>query len=525
MKYFIFFILLAFTNNLRSQTSGVNYVQNIYPKNSITDPNLIISGNQNLSTEEIKYYNGFGTLIQKNLKKSSKNGNDLIQSFDINQFGLVENEYLPFKSNFSNGSYVADYKTACISFYSSNVTGVENDLKPFTKYEYGNSPDKPLVSKLRPGLDWHNGNKNQKTVESINNNDDEVLLWKFNLTTNKPELININPTGLAYIPLVYKTGDLKKISKIDEENLLIEDFYDIQNNLICNKVHNSDQGILETYYVYNAFGILSTIVQPEGIHKIRSNGYNFLSPVNVIDEFCFIYIHDERGRLIASKKPGVIYDKMVYNNLDHLSFLYSGNQENVSVSRIWKQNRYDDLGRLIMFGLNEMPANRTQRDLQNLVNGASIQNENRIANFPYFTTNSYSSFANNFTPLQIFIYDDYDILVNGVYPFSQGPQAVWPFLDQFEWDNNPLGKLTIQISKVLDNSNVFLETVYYYDLKGRTIIESKKTIDNNWYVKFFEYSFDGKIQKEKTYITNGLTNSIKYKFIKEYEYFPNDLLI
>jgi len=523
MKILNIFIFWLYGLTVFAQSSDRNYIHQIIPKIPVTNPLSIPYGNPALASESITYFNGFGDVIQINQKGATIDGKDLVQSNTYNIFGLNEKEYLSFKANQGNGNFVNNPETSCLSFYASQQNGIDLELKPFSVNSFSSNIEKKLISRIRSGNNWHIGDKKSTYEYTVNTSNDNILLWQINNTNQKPELVNSGSSSLSFIPVTYSQGDLEKQTVTDEEGFLVESFFDFQGKLICEIKHNG-QVKLETYYIYNRFGQLGAMFQPEGINKLRSNGFNLLVPLDLIQEYCFIYEYDERGRLISEKKPGSTATKNVYNNKDQLSFYYQGNQENATPNRIWFQSRFDRQGRIIMKGINLLNYNIDQNYLQLFINTHPSSPENRILNFPYYTTDEYSSLANNFDPLQIFIFDDYSIQINGTSKYEQNPQVIWPFLSNVNWDTKPIGKLTVQFDKVLDNSNVFLETVYYYDLRGRVIIESKKNIDGGWLVTQFNYAHDGKILNEDIYITDGVLNQVKVSFKKEIEYYPNNLI-
>ena len=58
------------------------------------------------------------------------------------------------------------------------------------------------------------------------------------------------------------------------------------------------------------------MIQPEGVEKLISNGWNF--DKSDIDELVFEYTYDGLNRMITKKVPGAGLTEMVYDRFDRL---------------------------------------------------------------------------------------------------------------------------------------------------------------------------------------------------------------
>ena len=72
---------------------------------------------------------------------------------------------------------------------------------------------------------------------------------------------------------------------------------------------------LSTYYIYDDLNNLRCVIQPEGVKAIVSN---WSLTTTLLDEQCFRYEYDERGRMVMKKVPGAGEVWMVYDTRDRL---------------------------------------------------------------------------------------------------------------------------------------------------------------------------------------------------------------
>src|SRR5690606_23360196 len=102
-------------------------------------------------------------------------------------------------------------------------------------------------------------------------------------------------------------------------------------------------GWLNTYYLYDGFGRLRCVIQPEGVKALNSNNWNLdFSSGKILAEQCFQYAYDSYSRMVVKKVPGAGAVNMVYDARDRLVLTQDANLEEKGK---WMYNTYDNLNR------------------------------------------------------------------------------------------------------------------------------------------------------------------------------------
>lgn len=103
-------------------------------------------------------------------------------------------------------------------------------------------------------------------------------------------------------------------------------------------------GWLCTYYVYDDLNQLRVVIPPKAVEALALKNWNFSAATGVLDGLCFRYEFDKRGRMIAKKLPGTEWVYMVYDSRDRLAFVQDGNMRMES-RNWWLMSVYDNLNR------------------------------------------------------------------------------------------------------------------------------------------------------------------------------------
>ncbi|MES2734501.1 MAG: FG-GAP-like repeat-containing protein, partial [Bacteroidota bacterium] len=120
---------------------------------------------------------------------------------------------------------------------------------------------------------------------------------------------------------------------------------------------------VETNYVYDDFGLLRLVIQPEGMAHLPTDFV--IDPTSdFVKQSCFTYNYDARHRMIRKCVPGASPVEMVYNIRDELVATRDGNQ---TLLHQWSFIKYDVLGRVVQTGLY-FDATRDREALQSLIN-------------------------------------------------------------------------------------------------------------------------------------------------------------
>src|SRR5690606_37382431 len=114
-----------------------------------------------------------------------------------------------------------------------------------------------------------------------------------------------------------------------------------------------------TYYIYDDFGRLRFIISPKAVDYLDNNGW--VLNQTIVDELCYSYRYDEKGRLINKKQPGAGVFTMVYDTRDRLVFTQDAN---MASKHQWTASLYDPLNRVVIAGL--MTYNIDREGLQDI---------------------------------------------------------------------------------------------------------------------------------------------------------------
>jgi hypothetical protein len=154
---------------------------------------------------------------------------------------------------------------------------------------------------------------------------------------------------------VYVAKELFKNLYTDVNGKKVVEFYDKNGNLILKKVQIDDNpslahtGWICTYSVYDDFGLLRYQLQPEAVKYLDANGWSFAGAngTQVLNELCFQYDYDEKGRVVWKKAPGALPLRMLYDSRDRVVFMQDGNQAAMPTPQ-WTVNLYDALDRQLV---------------------------------------------------------------------------------------------------------------------------------------------------------------------------------
>ncbi|MEO1450152.1 MAG: RHS repeat-associated core domain-containing protein, partial [Bacteroidota bacterium] len=250
-----------------------------------------------------------------------------------------------------------------------------------------------------------------------------------------------------------------------------------------------------THYVYDRFGRVKYVIQPEGWEIAKTSGLNG----TVLDNLTFQYVYDERGRVIEKKVPGSGWTYLVYNKLDQVVFTQPAHMR---FDNKWLFTKYDKLGRPIITGVNFNLGSRAH--LQDVVNQSQPYESNRdntgnVNGFTGYTNYAFPSTNTIYTEIHsITYYDDYDVNGDGTVDASYITDPDFP--DHVVSDRTT-GMVTAIRLKVLDAGQGmpdWLWTYTFYDEKGREIQTQADHHQGYTDVSYYAYNFAGELLFSKT---------------------------
>jgi len=293
-------------------SAGKNYVH------------TIVFPGTDLKSEQVNYFDGLGRAQQSVSVAASPTGKDLVKHVYYDDLGRESRKYLPYVADTDDGSFKTSAQTEVENYYKKSIKGKEAiDNYPYAETVFEESPLNRVLSMVGAGEDWHGDTKdNWKAV-------------KYDYLTNSNAVSSWDENGNSKN---YETSTLYVAQVTDENGNITREYKDLLGQVIL-KESVTDTENLKTYYIYDDYGLLRTVVPP------LANG-----PGD--KELCYFYTYDERKRMISKKLPGAESVYMVYDKRDRLVLTQDGNMRNESTTAANKYmfTRYDEYNRPVMTG-------------------------------------------------------------------------------------------------------------------------------------------------------------------------------
>jgi len=449
-------------------SANQNYIITYVPREPFTDPATLGAKNACEVMQSIQYFDGLGRPLQNVQVKGSPDATkDVIEPMAYDPFGREVTKYLPYTTSSGiPGSYRSDAlngssgysNSAQLQFYQLTGQNYRTINNPYSSSLYEASPLNRIIEQGEPGSDWQLGNHTMKVTYAGNNSTNySAKLFSVNLNSaGMPSLVDKGSYSSGNLYVTVTQNENWKITQSDLRLNTMEEYTDFDKQVVLRRTYNlntttNSVEVLSTYYVYNDLGLLSFILPPKSEADLSTNS----NPINqsVLDNLCYQYTYDGRGRPIAKKLPGKGIEYKVYNKIDQMVASQDSNQR---AKNQWIIVKYDALGRMVMSGVfNNGNLPLTRDNLQTQVDAQSVLWEHRdnSENYGYTHSNTYPATMD--TVLTVNYYDDYNI-----------PNL--PYDHHLEFSLMTRSLLTASLVNVLGTNNM-LWTVDYYDDKGRIV--------------------------------------------------------
>ena len=487
----------------RFEDQNKNYVKSvIFRQDQSTTP-----GTQK-DWESITYFDGLGRPIQSIEYQASPNGLDLVSPIEYDSYGRQPKAYLPFAHEDPNlpGNFKNDWEGDQTAFYL-NLNSISGDRSnPIALTQFEASPLNRPIEQGAPGSAWQ-PQPNTPGLQVANTEHTVVTAYKSN-TSGVPGFApeSLEGTDITAISDYYPANSLTVVQVIDENGALTETATDLQGRTIYKSVQVdgsvaadplTSNNFATTYFVYDIFGNVRFVIQPEGWKDARTAGIT----ATIKEDFCFQYRYDARQRVKAKKVPGADWVYMVYDKLDRVVATQDGN---LKAKGQWLVTKYDKLGRPVMTGIH------TSTDTQSALQDAVDQNTSQFEDFDG------TAYTNSLAP-QISAGEFHSITYYDTYSFKDGlpeynfqEESSLGFLGTstgvavpYDTAASNRGRVTgvmvfVLEPKVAEQANISITdtallTVTYYDKYGREI---QTIADNHLGGKEFvanRYNFAGEL--------------------------------
>ncbi|MGN7759735.1 DUF6443 domain-containing protein, partial [Chryseobacterium sp. 22532] len=294
-----------------------NYV---YSKTYLSDPALSTPK----TSETVQYFDGLGRPKQVVNVKASPLGKDMVTHIEYDGFGRQVKDFLPIpQSGTQNGAIVTTPLANAPSVYGSEKIYAEKILE--------NSPLDRIQQQVQVGNDW--SNKPIKFQYDTNVNG-EV----FQFTTNTTWVNNATSSVLS-LPGTFPASQLYKNTVTDEDGNINIEYKNGKGQIIMARKHDGTF-YNDTYYVYNEYDQLAFVLPQKALFQPITD--------TLLNDLCYQYRYDGRGRLVEKKLPGKGWEYMVYDKSDRLILTQDAVMD---TQNKWFMTKYDTFGRAILTGI------------------------------------------------------------------------------------------------------------------------------------------------------------------------------
>jgi len=360
----------------------MNYIiSNTILTENVTEPGELASLPIDSISQTIQYFDGIGRPLQTVVTQGSPSRRDIVQPISYeNVSGEELYKYLPYVDDGLSGRYKDDFIPKDNAQYASpenpqyqfyqGTPLIASDQVPYsttvTEASLLHRPEKSVGA----GLDWTTNNRNISYAYLLNlhgtsaaSNQEKIIMWN----TNSGLPVRLTAINGGYYP----TASLTINSTTDEQGNEVREYTDLMGRLIVKKVYvtgtanvfNTVGNWAETDYIYNDFGQLAFVLQPELASTLLGNTSN--PTATQLNSFAFQYVYDALGRMKAKKIPGADWVYMVYDNRDRLVMTQDGNQR---VNDLWAFTKYDSLNRPVLTGIRDTTVTLSQEQMHKVVN-------------------------------------------------------------------------------------------------------------------------------------------------------------
>ncbi len=516
--------------------SSVNHVRTWDAVAPEADGNTLVGRPLKDVKQATQYFDGLGRPLQTVVKEGSLptggSATDLVSPVVYDQYGREVYKYLPFASNtltgytnINDGTFKENPFQQQVAFYNTQLNGQAGEVNigvnqlnwAYSKTNFETSPLNRATDTYAPGTSWVGSEsyvnpaqrRNVQVKYWVNTATDDVKIWGVTNSGSTGtfgsyavETSLDNPSGK------YAAGKLSKSVTVDEHGKQVIEFKDKEGLVILKKVQltaTADNGTGDdydgwmcTYYIYDDMANLRCVIQPEGVKTLAANSWSLsYSSGILLTEQCFRYEYDARNRMMMKKVPGAGEVYMVYDAKNRLVMTQDANMRAQSK---WLVTKYDGFNRPAETGLWNN-------------NGNTFSQHYTAA----YSSSSYPNTSSGYELLTKTHYDDYSSLPAGLSDylttwnthFSSTDNDTWPYPQMPAKSTSTQGLVTWTQTKVLGTVSTFLNTVSYYDAKGRVIQVQSTNVTGGLDVMTTQYSWAGQplvtVAKQEKGGTNAQT--------------------
>ncbi|MCT4647723.1 MAG: DUF6443 domain-containing protein, partial [Carboxylicivirga sp.] len=407
----------------------------------------------------VEYIDGLGRPDQViQIKGAAENQGvikDIVSPIEYDNYGIETRKYLPYATPGNEGSYISTDLSDQRS-YLNGIYGADGTYG-YSETILENSPLNRPVENGAPGADWQKsvGGHTVKILYSTNagNNVRHFSIMENQLVDNDYYLANELLSTITKDEN-WTSGNLHTTEEYKDKlgQMLLKRSYVMVNNVVTP---------VETYYVYDDYGLLRYVIPPEAIKQMYSEGQGSMDNFRLVNgdeilnenltgnmgfmltsgssltltpgfsftatsteslsiaaghvsaDLVYYYEYDKLNRMIEKKIPGAAPVYLVYDDRDRLVATQDGEMREKGE---WLFTKYDALNRPVMTGIVDNDIT-TQIAMQTAVdtfypkdangNITSDMYETATGTVHGYTNNSFPNVSAENAYLTVTYYDDY----------------------------------------------------------------------------------------------------------------------
>ncbi|WP_225980118.1 DUF6443 domain-containing protein [Pseudobacter ginsenosidimutans] len=509
-------------NSIRTWTSAA----------PVTDPAVLITKNLQDVNQVTQYFDGLGRPFQTVAKKGSMASDgasvDLVSPVVYDNYGRELLKYLPFAANnfggnpsVSNGSFKMNPFQQDSVFNKGQFPG---ETCYYSKTIYEASPLNRALETYAPGNSW--AGSETKTDPNLRRN--IVSQQKINTTADSVRIWLVNGTAFT-TTAIFGNNQLYKTVTTDEHKKQTIEYKNKEGQVLLKKVQllnspsSGHYGWLCTYYVYDHLNRLRLVIQPRGIELLMANAWNINAlGGDILNEQCFRYEYDGKGRMIIQKVPGAAEVWKVYDARDRIVLQQDGN---LRTANKWLFTKYDAQNRPVMTGMYRNTAQLTQAAMQSFLNSQNLgfAENYPTTSFPYYSLNQTFPVIGDTALLTVAWFDNYSWAAgfSGFGSKDNSFDAQFPAASNTDWPYpQPLAANITNTTGLAtgswDKTGNGLVNAIFYDDYGRVIQTRTKNITGEIDLLTTQYSFSGQVLqtllRHKKSGANAQTHTVINKF-------------
>ncbi len=377
--------------------------------------------------------------------QASPTKQDIITPVEYDEQGRQAKSFLPYTAVSLNGAYHENALDNSVyansdqyKFYQVADDKITNDTHPYSETIMENSPMNRIIEQGAAGTAWQPVGEGDytghtiKTWTSTNKDTDTFKAVKFDEDGN-----------FSYSDPYYRKNELLIVKTVDENGSSSWEYKDKSERTILKKSSYDGINYMYTYYVYDEYGNLRSIIPPKAIGDHSGTSYDR----TLVTEFTY----DGLNRLIEKKIPEAETIYTVYDKLGRAVLTQDGNSRE---NNEWFFTKFDVHGRAIITGIYSPVGATVSRETMQ----GDLDNETEFYESRTYleADDGYSNIAfprDNFEIHSVTYYDDYnfdiDFETTGVDPPAYEVDAEYDATLKFE---RLRGKVTGSKVKVLGSN-------------------------------------------------------------------------